>query len=86
MKKPTGMKGIRPRRLAAGLTQEELAQRLDVSRSTVAMWEAGQNWPFSVQLPALAEALGCTIDQLFENPEEQIDKLLGRAAAFDERP
>lgn len=57
---------IKEIRMSRGMTQSELAERLDVSRSTVAMWETDANVPNADKLPAIAEALSCeSIDELF---------------------
>lgn len=55
---------IKQFREAAKLTQEELANHLDISRTTVAMWETGESLPRADKLPQLAAILGCTIDKL----------------------
>lgn len=47
-------------RKAAGLTQEELAYRLGVDRSTVGRWEAGETEPQPWLRPKLGNALGVT--------------------------
>ena len=52
-------------RKAKGITQIELAKKVGVSRSTVAMWEAGHRFPTATKLPKIAETLNCTIDDLF---------------------
>lgn len=46
------------------ITQEEMAARLGISRSAVAMWENGQNMPPTKYLVSIAEMLGCTTDEL----------------------
>lgn len=51
-------------RKAAGLTQEALGKRVGVSTQAVSKWESG-GMPDPALLPALAEALGTTIDSLF---------------------
>ena len=56
---------IKECRQKAGITQEQLAEKLGVGQSTVAMWENGKNSPQSDKLPKLAEALGCTVNDLF---------------------
>lgn len=56
----------------AGLTQEQLGQKLGVGQSTVGMWETGERLPRADKLPELAKALGCTIDDLLK-PEEAPD-------------
>lgn len=59
------MKGLVKARLAALCTQVELAGKLGVAQSTVAMWESGKAYPRADMLPMIAKALGCTIDELF---------------------
>lgn len=54
---------IRSRR---GLTQEQLAERIDVAQATVQRWEAGKREPGFEQLHALANALGVTAGELLD--------------------
>jgi transcriptional regulator with XRE-family HTH domain len=56
----------------AGLTQEQLGQKLGVGQSTVGMWETGERLPRADKLPELAKILGCTIDDLLK-PDETRD-------------
>ena len=65
---------IRERRMALGLTQEDLAGRLGVDRSAVAYWEAGARTPTTGKLPQLAQLLGCGIEDLFRPPEDHADR------------
>jgi tetratricopeptide (TPR) repeat protein/transcriptional regulator with XRE-family HTH domain len=58
--------GLADRRKAMGLTQEGLAGRLGVERSTVVRWERGENQPAPWQRPKLARALGVSADRLEE--------------------
>ncbi len=46
------------------LTQEELANKLGVCRTTVTLWEIGTNKPRAKTLVALAKILQCKIDDL----------------------
>ena len=55
---------IQRTRLAAGLTQEQLAEAVGVSRQTVAKWESGETSPDLEHAASLAEALGTTLDAL----------------------
>lgn len=48
----------------AGLTQEQLASKLDVTPSCIAMWETGNRKPDIINLKKLAHILGCTTDEL----------------------
>lgn len=51
-------------RKAAGFTQEELAHRLGVDRSTVGRWELGETEPQPWLQPRLAKALGVSRTEL----------------------
>ncbi|MBE1875733.1 helix-turn-helix transcriptional regulator [Myceligenerans pegani] len=52
------------RRAAAGLTQEALAARVEVERTTIARWETGANTPGLWVRSRLAVALDLTTEQL----------------------
>lgn len=51
-------------RRARGLTQQQLAAELGVTNRAVSKWETGQGLPDIALLPALAAALGITVDEL----------------------
>ena len=59
------MQGLKHIRQSAGLTQADLAQKMGVTQSLVAMWERGAVLPNAAKLPELADALSCTIDALY---------------------
>lgn len=48
---------LRIRRICAGMTLEDLAARVNVSKSTVSRWEQGGNSPAAEDVARLAEAL-----------------------------
>lgn len=56
---------VKELRQAANITQGDLGKLLGVDRSTVAYWESGVAMPRAELIPALADALNCTIDTLF---------------------
>lgn len=56
---------IKELRLKAGLTQEQLADRMNMYQSALSQWETGVSAPRADKLPELAKILGCTIDELF---------------------
>lgn len=58
---------IKELRLAANLTQAQLAGMLGVTQSQVAAWEREANYPNAQKLPALAKALGVTINDLYKS-------------------
>lgn len=53
------------------LTQEEVAERLGVSRQAVAKWERGESLPDISSCVALAELYGTTVDLLVRNLGEE---------------
>ncbi len=57
---------IEEMRNKAGITQDALADKLHIDRSTIAKWETGAANPRADKIPALAEALECKIEELFE--------------------
>lgn len=62
--------GFRNARMSANLTQSDVATRLNVSRTTVAMWETGKSMPRAELLPKIADILGCTVDELLREEAE----------------
>ena len=67
---------IRSLRKARGLSQQEVAQRLHITRQTLSKWENGLSVPDAQLLLKLAEILEVSVAQLLEgstetNEEEQ---------------
>ena len=52
-----------------GLTQEELAEKLSVSRQAVAKWEAGHTYPDITNLIGISNFLNVTVDYLVKEQE-----------------
>ncbi|MGM9637355.1 MAG: helix-turn-helix domain-containing protein [Eubacteriales bacterium] len=73
---------IRKFRKKNDLTQEELADRLGVSYQSVSRWENGLTYPDIEFLPAIAEMLSCSVDQLMGIPDAEKEKKA--VEAFDE--
>jgi transcriptional regulator with XRE-family HTH domain len=64
-------------RLAKGLTQEQLADRLGTSHVTVSRWETGKRQPNLNAQEAIAEAMGIEAVDLRRHPEQpSADELL----------
>lgn len=52
-----------------GLTQEELAEALFVSRTAISKWESGRGYPSIDSLKSVAKFFGVTIDELLSSDE-----------------
>ncbi len=61
---PGKRRAFAERRRTVGYTQEQLAEVLDVERSTVVRWEAGETTPQPWCRPKLAQALAVSLDEL----------------------
>jgi Zn-dependent peptidase ImmA (M78 family)/transcriptional regulator with XRE-family HTH domain len=59
---------IRRHRDAVGMTVIQLARHLGISRNTLANYESGRTEPTASELVRLAEALGCTVQDLLGGP------------------
>ena len=57
---------IKKAREKAGLTQQELADKLGVGQSAVAMWESQKALPRTDKLPVLAKVLKCSLSALLK--------------------
>ncbi|WNS41999.1 helix-turn-helix transcriptional regulator [Paenibacillus sp. MMS20-IR301] len=57
-------KRIATLRKAKGLSQEQLAEKLEVSAQAVSKWENGKSLPETATLPRLSAALGHSIDSI----------------------
>ena len=53
-----------------GITQEQLAEILKVSRQSVSRWEMDIAFPETEKLIKLSRLLGCSIDFLFDKLEK----------------
>lgn len=56
-----------------GLTQEELAEKLSVSRQAVAKWESGQVYPEITNLIQIGNLFNVTVDYLVRDQECMIN-------------
>lgn len=61
---------IRDRRLALGLTQQQLADKLDITDKAVSKWERGLSCPDITLLRRLADALEVSVSELLGGERE----------------
>lgn len=62
-------------RKANGLTQVQLAERLNISDKAISKWESGKGDPSLVLLQSLSEVFGCTIDYIVKGDAKQEEKI-----------
>lgn len=56
---------IAHRRKELGMTQKELAEKLNISDKTLSRWETDKQIPDALMIPEIAEALGMSIHELY---------------------
>ncbi|MDR1537367.1 MAG: helix-turn-helix domain-containing protein [Clostridiales bacterium] len=85
MKEINIAKTLANKRRAKGITQDELAEFIGVSKASVSKWETGQSYPDITFLPRLAAYFNISIDELMDySPKltkDAIRKLYHRLAA-----
>lgn len=78
---------IRELRRKAGLSQEELADKLNVSRQAVSKWELGSAVPTADKLVDIADFFGVSLDFLMrENSEQPLNVSRQTANSAPEKP
>ena len=73
---------IRERRQRLGLSQEELARRLYVTRVTISHWETGRTLPDVQSMLLLANLFGTTIDEMVRGDVDEMREMVRRKRAF----
>ncbi len=80
-------KRIRQLRFKAGLTQEQLAEKLGVVPQSVSKWENAAAMPDITSLPLLAEIFGVSIDDLFDlTAGQRLNRIEHRLETEEELP
>ena len=62
-------KKLQELRKQKGLTQEELSEKLYVSRTAISKWESGRGYPNIESLKAIAKLFSVTVDELLSTDE-----------------
>lgn len=80
-------KKIRQLRFKAGLTQEQLAEKLGIGAQSVSKWENAVAMPDISALPLLAEIFGVSIDDLFDlSAEQRLNRIENRLDTEEDLP
>ena len=83
---PTMSNVIKDRRHKLGLTQKQLAEKLDVSDKSVSKWERGESMPDISLLPQIALVLDVSIDYLFIGVENTTHSTESALSNSEPRP
>lgn len=73
-------KRIREHRAELGLSQDDLAARVYVSRQTISSWENDKTYPDVQSLPILSDVFGATVDSLIKGDVETMTETIDRDA------
>ena len=66
---------LKQARLAMGLTQEAVAEKVGVSRQTMSNWENGKSYPDIASIIVLSDVYDLTLDSLLKGDEKMIKHL-----------
>ena len=64
------------------MTQEDLAEFMNVSRQTVSKWESDTAFPETDKLITLSDYFGCTLDELIKGSAEECRRKSMRNLSF----
>jgi repressor LexA len=67
------MENLKKVRLGNGYSQNSLAEKIKVSRSTIAMWETGKSQPDNESLKTLSKVLNVSVDYLLGNKQTGVN-------------
>ena len=60
---------VRQARMRKGMTQAQLAKKMNVDQSCVSLWESEKTNPAKKLHKKLAKVLGCTVDELLREDQ-----------------
>ena len=66
---------LKEARLQAGLTQENVAEEIQVTRQTISNWETEKSFPDIVNVIKLSDLYNISLDQLLKGDEAMIEHL-----------
>ena len=72
---------LKQARQNSGMTQEEVAEKIMVSRVTVSHWETGKSLPDIVSLMSLGDLYGISLDELVKGDSKMTEKVKKDAKA-----
>lgn len=72
---------IREQRKKAGLSQEQLAEKLNVFRQAITKWETGKGIPDVANLIAISDEFGLSLDELIKGDAVVKNKIIADSSA-----
>ncbi|RGM24188.1 XRE family transcriptional regulator [Mediterraneibacter gnavus] len=66
---------LKEARIKSGLTQENVAEKIQVSRQTISNWENEKSFPDIVNVIKLSDLYNISLDQLLKGDEAMIEHL-----------
>lgn len=76
---------IKEHRTAAGMSQDDLAARVYVSRQTISSWENNKTYPDVQSLLLLSEIFDATVDSLIKGDVETMNETIERDSTIMKR-
>lgn len=66
---------LKDARLQAGLTQEQVAEKIQVTRQTISNWENEKSFPDIISVIRLSDLYSISLDKLLKGDEKMIEHL-----------
>lgn len=66
---------LKTQRVSLGLTQQEVADHLHVSRQTISNWEVGRNFPDIPMIISISDYYHISLDELLKGDEQLMEKM-----------
>lgn len=79
-------KKLKSLRKGRGLTQQQLAEKMDISRATISNYEVGRRSPHLSELRRFADFYGVSLDFFGVATTDEVFELLSRAKEVFENP
>ena len=74
---------IKELRKAQNINQDELAEKLFVSRQTISNWENDKSYPDIQSVLLLSEIFGVSVDQLLKGDVEKMERIITEQTQAD---
>ena len=79
------MKRIEETRIKKGLTGNDIAKKINVSRSVYSQWKSGESESYKKYLPQIADLLGVSVNYLITGKETEAEAFYTAFQKADER-